>query len=366
MRVGFLVNPIAGMGGTVGLKGTDGWEIQKEALERGAKKTSPGRAEAALAEVGSKRLALEIVTCAGEMGKEELDAVGIPSEIVFTPARPSSSKDTVLAAKAFVNKGAELIVFAGGDGTARDILEAVDQKVPIVGIPAGVKMHSAVFAQTPEQVRDLLEEFARAQNTKDAEVMDIDEESYRKGVLKARLYGIARVPDDALRMQPGKASYHSGGADDEAAEIGQYLADTMELGVTYVIGPGSTTAKIAEALGCEKTVLGVDVYSEGRTCLADATARDLARLLSTAKKAKIIVTPIGAQGFFFGRGNQQISPDIIRRVGVENVIVVATPSKLRDTPILRVDTGDLDLDREFRGSIKVITGYKRKKLMRVQ
>ncbi|MGQ9588592.1 MAG: ATP-NAD kinase family protein [Thermoplasmata archaeon] len=366
MRAGFLVNPIAGMGGAVGLKGTDGEDIQKQALQRGAKKTSPERARAALAEVRAKRLALDFVTCAGDMGKEELDAAGIPSETVYTPARPSSRNDTILAAMAFVENGAELIVFAGGDGTARDVHEAVGQKVPIVGIPAGVKMHSAVFAHTPEQVADLLESFARTRNTRDAEVMDVDEESFRKGVLKAMLYGIAKVPDDIIHIQPGKASYHSGSADDEAAEIGQYVADTVEQGVRYIVGPGSTTAKIAEALGCEKTVLGVDVYSDGKRCLTDATAGDLARLLSTVKKAKIIVTPIGAQGFFFGRGNQQISPDVIRRVGVENVIIVATPSKLRDTPILRVDTGDVGLDRELRRPVKVITGYRRKRLMRVE
>jgi predicted polyphosphate/ATP-dependent NAD kinase len=257
------------------------------------------------------------------------------------------------------------VLFAGGDGTARDVLEVVGTGIPIVGIPAGVKMHSAVFATTPDSLGDLVESFARTGLTKDAEVMDVDEESFRKGVLRAMLYGYARVPDDAVNLQSGKAVYHSGSADEEASEIGQYMAETMAPGTAYVLGPGSTTAAITKHLGLEKTLMGVDVVRDRRVALKDAAESQLLDLLGRGARTIVVVTPIGSQGFIFGRGNQQISSKVLRMAGPAKVCVIATPTKLRHTPVLRVDTGDSDLDASFRGRIKVVTGYKRRKLVRI-
>jgi predicted polyphosphate/ATP-dependent NAD kinase len=366
VKIGFVVNPIAGMGGAVGLKGTDGEDVLREARARGARKVSAARAKEALVAIQKKRLSFDFITCSGEMGMDELAEIGITSEIVLKAGQITSSADTIEAVTRFVSRGADIILFAGGDGTARDVVQVVDAKVPIIGIPTGVKMNSAVFAHRLEDVADLLESFASARTTRDAEIMDVDEESYRKGLLKARLYAFAKVPDDRTHLQSGKAVYHSGTADDEAEELGLYVAESMEGGTAYIIGPGSTTEAVTRHLGETKTILGVDVVLDGKIILRDVTENSLLDLLSQGKRAVIIVTPIGSQGFVFGRGNQQISDKVIKKVGCQNVWVIATPTKLAGTPVLRVDSGDAELDQTLRGRVKVLTGYKRKKLMPVQ
>ena len=365
LKVGFVVNPVAGMGGTVGLKGTDGEEVLREAVRRGARARALDRAEAALRSLRHTDADMRFLTCDGRMGEEAFVASGIPCDVVCGCAETTSAEDTRVAVREFMSREVDLVVFVGGDGTARDVLAEAGAKVPIVGIPSGVKMHSAVFVNTPGEFGALLLAFARSKAVREAEVLDIDEESFREGVVRAKLFGVALTPDSSDLMQAGKQSYGSGTGADEGEEIGQYMADCMEPDVTYIVGPGSTTAKIAEVLGQPKTLLGVDVYRARARVCADASESDLIEELKGAKHSVIIVSPIGAQGFFFGRGNQQISPRVIAAVGPEGVIVVATPSKLRGTPVLRVDTGDPVLDSTFKGNLKVVTGYKRKRLVRV-
>lgn len=366
VKAGFVVNPIAGMGGSVGLKGTDGASTLAEALARGGRKIAPGRAVQALESVRKMDLPLEYLTCSGEMGQAELESAGIKHRVVCTAASQSSGADTKRAVQAFLDEGAELIIFAGGDGTARDVLEAADAKATIIGIPAGVKMHSAVFALTPEALGDLVEAFVSSGRTRDAEVMDVDEESYRQGRLEVKLFGYAKVPDSPADLQASKTVYSSGSAREEAEEIGQYIAETMRNGVAYVLGPGTTTEAIAKHLGLQKTVLGVDVILDWKLALRDASEAQLLSFLEHHPEAEIVVTPIGSQGFYFGRGNQQISAEVIRKIGPEKTCVVATPTKLKDTRVLRVDTGDKALDERLRGSVKVTTGYKRRKLVDVK
>lgn len=359
------MNPIAGMGGSVGLKGTDGTKMVKEAERRGATKSSPLRASEALRGVRGKRLEIEWLTCAGLMGKDELDKSGFRSNTIYEPRKKTSSEDTRAAVGRFIEEGVSLVVFAGGDGTARDVFEIADKNVPILGIPTGVKMQSSVFLNSPDELGDALMTFVDSGVTKEAEVMDVNEESYRQGILEAKLFGIALVPDDASHLQSSKASYRSGTAYEEAEEIGQYVADSMEAGVVYIIGPGSTTAAIAKAFRKDKTLLGADAYVDKERIVADGGEKDLLRALDEEAKAFIVVSPIGAQGFIFGRGNQQISARVIERVTVKNVMIVATPTKLRDTKVLRVDTGSRHLDEQLRGKAKVITGYRRRKLVQV-
>lgn len=347
------------------MKGTDGDDILGEAEKRGAMRLSPERAQKALAGFGSTKVCLEFLTCSGDMGKSELDSVGIPAEVVFEPGVVTTRRDTIGAVSEFIRREVDLILFAGGDGTARDILEIAGQKVSIVGIPTGMKMHSAVFAYTPEDIVDLVLTYEDRRSTKDGDVMDVDEEGFRAGKLRAKLFGVARVPDDPVHMQSGKAVYHSGSAEDELVELGQYVAESMEKGVTYVLGPGSTTEAVAKHLGLNKTLLGVDVVLDFELVLRDASERDLLEFLADHRTAKILVSPIGSQGLFFGRGNQQLSPKVIRAVGRDNVTIISTPSKLKGTPVLRCDTGDAELDMEFKGRIKIITGYKRRKLVTV-
>ncbi len=364
MKIGLLVNPIAGMGGSVALKGTDGNEVLAEAESRGAERISPQRAVRALRGLAG-RLDAEILTCSRDMGRNELEEAELPSIVVYEAPEATTRKDTIESARAFMESGVKLIVFAGGDGTARDVLEAVGDKVPMIGIPTGVKMHSAVFVNSPEDLPALLVEFSRSGATKEAEVMDVDEEAFRGGILRARLFGYAKVPDDSAHTQSGKEEYHAGGADEEAAEIGQYMADEMEDGAVYILGPGTTTSRVADAMGQEKTLLGVDVYVDKKLVLRDATEKDILKFIEGKKRLRILVTPVGAQGFFFGRGNQQISAKVIRAAGIENVTVLAGPTKLKGTQILHADTGDAQLDDAFKGRIKVVTGYKRRRIVSV-
>ena len=365
MRIGFLVNPIAGMGGRVGLKGTDGSETLEAALRRGARRTSPARAMKALEALARKVLDIELLTCSGEMGGRVASETGLEHRVVRFCPDETASEDTIESTKAMLAAGARLILFSGGDGTARDVVGVVDKDVPVVGIPAGVKMHSSVFAHTPEEAADLVEDFVRSGAVREAEVMDVDEEAFRRGDVSSKLFALALVPDDIGHMQQSKAVYKSKDAADEAAEIAAYVSDTMEPGRLYILGPGSTTEAIAFELGAKKTGLGVDAFADRKLIATDLSEEGLLGLLKDHPSATVVVTPIGSQGFIFGRGNQQLSPEVLRIVGRENIVVIATPTKLRGTPALRVDTGDGELDAALRGPIKVVTGYKRRTLAEV-
>mgnify|MGYP000932172206 CR=1 FL=1 len=357
MKVGLLINPIAGMGGSVGLKGTDSAEVLDEAVHRGAIPIASRRAAEALNTAGDLE-AYYFFTAGGAMGEDVLKTMIDHMTVVYTPGSTTSDKDTMLAARALKDAGIDVLVFAGGDGTARDIMDAIGDSVVVIGIPSGVKMHSGVFANTPRDAGLVLRRLRVEElPSRLAEVMDIDETEFRQGRLSARLYGYMLTPQDPGLIQPFKLVI-GGGTDDEHKEaIARYIAETVRPGTLYILGPGTTVEAIARALDIQKTLLGVDAYKDGVQLAADVNERELLRLLDDADDAKIIVTPIGAQGFIFGRGNQQISPRVIRRVGVRNVMVVATPLKMKDTKTLRVDTGDPQLDDELRGYGKVVIGY---------
>ncbi len=357
---------MAGIGGSVGLKGSDGEAVQREALKKGAEAVSPRRAVVALRSLNDHSLDIDIVTSGGEMGEDELRTAGLKYDVVYRANSVTTRADTISSVREFLRVGVDLVVFVGGDGTARDVLEVIDARTPMTGVPSGVKMHSAVFLNRPEDLGPAVSSYWKTGALKKAEVMDVDEDLFRKGVVRAKLYGIAMVPDDKTHIQTGKSSYETLSAEDEAKEIGSYIAESMEPQTAYILGPGTTTSHIAEALGIRKTLLGVDVISDGRLVISDATEKDLLRVLGTKGKAIIVLSPIGSQGFFLGRGNQQISCKVVRAAGPESIVVVATPTKLKDTKVLRVDTGDPDLDAELRGRVKVVTGYKRRKLVEVR
>ena len=266
-----------------------------------------------------------------------------------------------------VQHGLDLLIFCGGDGTARDVLDAVDQEVPVLGVPTGVKMHSAVFAVNPRAAARVAMGFLSGElPVREAEVMDVDEEAFRAGRLSARLYGYMLVPYEPELVQGTKvASPATADEEENKLAIARQVVEEMEPGVIYVVGPGTTTKPILELLGLEKTLLGVDVICDGRLLAKDANEAQILRLVR-GRKAKIIVTPIGGQGFIFGRGNQQISPEVIRAVGLDNIIVVATKSKLRGLRALRVDTGDPELDEALRGYMRVVADYGEEVVMRVE
>lgn len=365
-RAGLIVNPVAGMGGAVGLKGTDG--LVETALQLGAVQVSVGRAVRFLGKLKPLGGAIDFVTCPGEMGEEAFRRASLPFRMLSGMERKgrTTSDDTKLAAAKMLEEGVEVIAFCGGDGTARDIFDTVGDRVPVIGIPAGVKMHSGVFAVSPEAAAGILVRFLWGElPLKEAEVADVDEEAFRQGRVSSRIYGYMNVPYDPERVQGMKvASQLIGDVSENALAIAEWIVEGMEGGVTYVLGPGSTVKKINQVLGIEGSQLGVDVIRDKRLVAADASEEIVFRNVRDGR-ARIIVSPIGNQGFIFGRGNQQISPRVIRAVGKENVLVIATREKLRWTRCLRVDTGDPEIDALFLGPMRVVADYNFAKIMMV-
>lgn len=357
-----IVNPIAGIGGRVGLKGSDGVDIQARALALGAERVSPARAVEALTVIARLRDNVEVFTYPGEMGESECGSAGLEPRVIGSIDRArTTSEDTRRAATDMAGLCVGLLLFAGGDGTARDIYEAIGEDVLVLGIPAGVKIHSAVFAVTPRSAGELAARVLQSDmiEWRLAEVMDIDEEAFRGGVLSAKLYGYMRVPEAGQFIQGGKIANLQ--TEREALlAIGEEVVAMMDdCDCYYIVGPGTTTAAVMDVLGLKNTLLGVDVVRNKELVASDVGEAQILDLIEDAE-AKIVVTTIGGQGHVFGRGNQQISPRVIRSVGKENIIIVATAEKLRSLrgrPML-VDTGDEELNQELRGYYEVVTGYR--------
>ncbi|HII85970.1 TPA: ATP-NAD kinase family protein [Candidatus Bathyarchaeota archaeon] len=358
--VGLVVNPIAGMGGTVGLKGTDGKAILKNAIALGAKPLAPVRTTTFLSELNSIASNIHLVVGAGLMGEQEAQSCGFKYTVVGEEKAETSSADTKEISAKIVAGKADLLVFCGGDGTARDIMDAADNKLPVLGVPTGVKMHSAVFAVDPKAAAQITSRFLSGElSLREAEVMDIDEEAFRTGRVSAELYGYLLVPYESHLIQEAKmASLITDSELRNQAAIAVYIIETMKPDTVYIIGPGTTTRTIGDLLDEKKTLLGVDVFINKRIVAHDVNETQIMQAIRR-RSAQIVVTPIGGQGFLFGRGNQQISPRVIRRVGLENITVVATNSKMRSLKTLRTDTGDSQLDATFRArKLRIVTDYK--------
>ncbi|MFC2029352.1 ATP-NAD kinase family protein [Chloroflexota bacterium] len=368
-KLGLIVNPIAGIGGRVGLKGSDGAQIQRRARALGAVPQSLARTVQALERL--KRVEdLELITYPAEMGEDAARACGFEPTVlgVIAPGK-TTAEDTKTAASEMQHVGVDLLLFAGGDGTARDIFEAIGDSLPVLGIPAGVKIHSGVYATSPASAGELAALYlqGRATSLREAEVMDIDEEAFRQGNLSARLYGYLQIPFRSSLVQNLKMA--SVGGEASADAIAHDIAEEMEGGCLYIIGPGTTTRAIAGELGLEKTLLGVDVVLDKEVVASDANEAQLLNLLDqhAGCQARIVVTPIGGQGYIFGRGNQQISPRVIERVGRDNIVVVSTREKLYTLAgrPLRVDTGDAAVDEMLSGYLTVVTGYNERAVRKV-
>lgn len=375
-KLGLIINPIAGMGGRVGLKGTDGEDVYRRALALGAKPRAHHRAVEALTVIADTLSEVTLLTVAGSMGEDAARQLGMSAVLIDGPSREgleTTPEDTRRAALEMQRAGVDLLMFAGGDGTARDICDALSggtgpsTEMAVLGIPSGVKMHSAVFALTPRRAGEIAASFLTCEQVAVAvaEVMDINEDAFRSGRLSATLHGYLYVPQDSSGVQSTKSGVAS--ADDTAGiDIARQIIADMADDTLYIIGPGTTTAGISDALGIPNTLLGVDVVLNQQLLAADGSENELLSLIGN-RPAKIIVSVIGGQGYIFGRGNQQLSPSVIRRAGKDNIIVVATRRKLLELggrPLL-VDTGDLELDMELSGYVKVVTGYRESQVHRV-
>ena len=370
-KMGFIVNPIAGMGGSVGLKGTDGEETLRKAIALGAKPTAPIRAERFLSHLKNMHCKSLLFAAAGKMGELEAEKAGFSYIRIGEPKEKTRPLDTRRSAELMVEKGVDLLVFCGGDGTARDLMDAVDLKLPVLGVPTGVKMHSAVFAVNPEAAARIAVRFLNeGLPLREAEVMDVDEEAFRRGYLSAKLYGYMLVPYEAEYLQSVKmpSSRSENELRNQAAIAVYVIEKILQPDVIYILGPGTTTRTIADLLDQKKTLLGVDLLLNNEIVARDVNEKEILRFIDKekAKKAKIIVTPIGGQGFIFGRGNQQISPRVVKKVGIRNIIVISTKNKLKSIPFLRVDTGDPELDEKIKGNIEVIIDYNQKVMMPVR
>ncbi len=371
-RLGLIINPVAGLGGRVGLKGSDGDEIQQLARQRGAEPLAQQRMQQALQHIIDFSDEVHIYTASGDMGENLSRQMGFVTTVVNSEvAEHSSPADTEQTVKQCLASGIDLLLFAGGDGTARNIYQAMQQagaQVPVLGVPAGCKIHSSVYAVTPNHAGELLALLirGRALALTEASVMDIDEEAFRQDRVKARLYGHLPVPAENRFMQSMK---EGGITHEELAlqDIAAFMVETMEDDCLYLIGSGTTPKAVLDELQLPATLLGVDAVYNRELLANDLDEKGILALLDQYPRARLIITLIGGQGHVFGRGNQQISPAVIRRLGMENIDIIATAEKvhsLQGRP-LRVDTGDEALNQSLYGMVPVITGYDEKSLCRI-
>lgn len=374
LHIGLVVNPLAGLGGSLALKGSDGEQVRELAaslspleLRRATDRVT--RALAPLREAVEKGF-VRLSCGRGPLGEEALQALRLPyTAIGEQPGGLSSADDTCRVVSGLLAAGIDLLVFAGGDGTARDVYDVLGNDFPVLGIPAGVKMHSGVFAVSPEAAGELLQQLAMGGlvGLKSCEVRDIDEEAFRHDRVRSRYYGEMQVPGEGRFLQHTKV----GGRESQelvATEIAAWIVENMEPERLYLVGPGSTTAAIMEELGLPGTLLGVDAVRGGELLAADCDESTLLGLLREhSGPVSILLTVIGGQGHVFGRGNQQFSPAVIRAVGLQNLVLVAAKSKitaLEGRPLL-VDTNDAALDASLAGYYPVVTGYDDRILYRI-
>lgn len=357
-KLGLVINPVAGLGGSVGLKGSDG--LVEEALARGAVPQSERRARVALQELLSMKDSLIIYTGPGSMGQALAAELGFACVVMeAAQAKVTTAEDTRALSCWLQEQGMDLILFAGGDGTARDICATAGERAVFLGIPAGVKIHSPVYARSAATAGRLAAMYLEGQvdSVIEEEVLDIDEEQYRQEIINTRLYGYLRIPGEPDYTQCRKCS--SAASEEETfAAIAEYVADTMEKDTYYIIGAGTTTRAVMRELELENTLIGVDLVRNFELVANDIYGRQILEHIGD-EPAKLVVTVTGGQGFLFGRGNQQLTPEVLRRIGRENIIILATKEKivkLRGQPLL-VDTGDAELDQYLSGYHYVVCGY---------
>ncbi|BFH74305.1 ATP-NAD kinase family protein [Sulfurisphaera javensis] len=343
-KIGFLVNPVAGSGGKIGHKGSDDLAINNP--------DTPQKVARFLKLAPKDNI--KYITPKGIMGEIYFDNSFNVKLIDVKNIERTTREDTIIASKTFLELNCDIIVFAGGDGTARDIYSVVGNKIPLLGIPTGVKMHSGVFANTPEAAAILLLKYINNEaSIIDAEILDIDEDEYRKGRYNVKLYGIAKTVSYLNYLTPSKEEIKSN--EEELDAIADYFIDTiLKDNEYYVFGSGSTVKYILKKLGYETNFLSIDVTYGRKLLISSANYYDL---LNLTGELNLVLTPIGKQGFLLGRGNQEIGPEVIRKIKKDKIIIISTKSKLKTIDCLRIDTGDSELDKKLQGVYKVIVGY---------
>ncbi|MGB1237211.1 MAG: ATP-NAD kinase family protein [Pseudomonadales bacterium] len=363
-KLGLLINPLAGLGGSVALKGSDGQH--EAALALGAVPMALERTKLALQPLLGK--ALEIYTYPDEMGEQVARELGFDVRVFGDiKSGATTAQDTERAVAELTEAGVDLLLFAGGDGTARNIANAAPEHLSVLGIPAGVKIHSGVYAVTPKAAGEIIALLVDGQmlTLANQEVRDIDEDAFRAGRVRAKYYAELQVPSEHRYVQNVKSS----GREIEelvVADIAADVVEQMEQDVYYVLGSGTTVKAVMDELGLTNTLLGVDVVKNGELVASDCTGAELLAL-TEGEPTKIVITIIGGQGHIIGRGNQQLTTQLLERVGRENIIVLATKTKINELegrPLI-VDSNSESLNRQLSGVIGVTTGYHDKILYRV-
>ena len=375
MRIGILVNPDAGLGGRLGFKGSDG--RAKEAREAGAVDRSGPRMQQCISKFielqqsSLNRIGVQptFVAWAGRMGGDWLQ--GVEYEQRQDSPSETTAEDTAALVLDLVAADVDAILYAGGDGTTRDVVNALDgNDTPLIGVPAGVKMHSGCFATTPNAAAEVLLAFLQGDlMVAITEVMDLDEEIYQQGEWKVRMYGEAWTPSSPRFMQGAKEQVERASEAETieglAKHIENLIEDNPELMVIW--GSGGTLRRMGEHLGVELTLLGIDIQHKGTIHSDLNEAKLLEHLVNYDGPRLLLLSPMGGQGFLIGRGNLQLSPDVLRAIGLDSILGVATPSKLLGLSSVRIDTGDVALDEEFqqRRFVKLLQGYRTTRVIRV-
>jgi len=366
-KLGLIINPLAGIGGPAALKGSDHQNTEVLAAKRGVSSAVNDRVNAVLSDLKERlselNQSLQIITASGAMGALACEPFKslFSVETVYQTPKETSANDTLNAAKLIKAQHVDLLLFAGGDGTARDIFQAVGKDQAVLGLPAGVKMHSGVFAVTPKAVASVIESLMkhRLVSARMAEVRDIDEQAFAQGRVSTAYYGEMLIPDDQLLVQCVKCS---GMIEDELMldELCAFVTEELEDDTLYILGSGGTLKALKSAMGIdEPTLLGVDVWFQGEVIAQDVHEAQLFELVQAYPIARIMLSIIGGQGIVLGRGNQQISPRIIEHVGLDKLQFLATQSKilaLEGKP-LHIDSGSDELDRRLSGFHKILCAY---------
>ena len=369
-RIGLLVNPDAGLGGRLGLKGSDG---QAEfARSQGAEDRAGPRVSVALTHFARLRKdpsSLEWITSEGRMGT---DWIGSDLEIgsvsaIHTSSGLTTSEDTAGLVAQLLESNIDILVYGGGDGTTRDIVAALEsagsQNLPIIGVPCGVKMHSGSFAASPKAAAEVLSAWLDGElllaNT---EVLDLDEEVYRQGRWVVRLYAEVMTPASPRWMQGTKQRVEASGEEEVLEGLADHVRELlMEDGRLLIWGSGGTLRTIGTQVGITPSVLGIDASVGGEQVGTDLNEVDLLKLISGHDgEVTILLSPMGGQGFLIGRGNLQLSPAVLSAAGIDSVLGICTPAKLLTVRRLRIETGDVELDAEFAAKryLKVLQGYR--------
>ena len=375
VRIGLLVNPDAGLGGRLGLKGSDG---QADfARSQGAEDRAGPRVRDSLkhfTRIHKNQSEIEWFTSEGRMGTDWIDSEIGNVSIIHNSTGKTSADDTSILVNELLKSEIDLLLYGGGDGTTRDVVATLDYEgsssLPIIGVPCGVKMHSGCFAASPKAAAEVLSAWLNGDLlSANTEVLDLDEELYREGKWVVRLYAEAMTPASPRWMQGTKQRVEASGEEEIVEGLADHIREIVMDDETLVIwGSGGTLRTIGNMVDLKPTVLGIDASIGSKQVGTDLNESDLLTLLdSHSGPITLLLSPMGGQGFLIGRGNLQLSPDVLRQVGVDNVLGICTPAKLLTVRRLRIETGDVDLDAKFaeKRYLKVLQGYRTTRVLPV-